>query len=48
MMIGVPFSFAKTKKLIAPAKINPPTHHKQYYRSKCGYYRSSGSCIRRI
>lgn len=48
MMVGVPISFAKNKKLIAPAKTTAPTQHKQYYKSKCGYYRSSGSGIRRI
>ncbi len=46
MMVGVPFSFAKTKKLIAPAKTIAPTHHKQYNRGKCGYYRSG--CVRKI
>ena len=50
MMVGVPFSLAKTKKLIAPAKTFAPTHHhRQYYRSKCsGYYRSSESGVRKI
>ena len=47
MMVGVPFSFAKNKKLIAPVKTTTPTQHKEYYRSKCGSYRSSG-CVRKI
>jgi hypothetical protein len=47
MMVGVPFSLAKNKKLIAPAKTTTPTQHKEYYRSRCGSYRSSG-CVRRI
>ena len=50
VMLGVPFSLAKTKKLIAPAKTFVPTHHhRQYYKSKCGgYYRSSESGVRKI
>lgn len=47
MMVGVPFSFTKNKKLIAPAKTTSPTPHKEYYKSRCGSYRSSG-CVRKI
>ncbi len=45
MTVGVPFSFSKEKKAIAPVKISKPTEHQQY-RSKCGSYR--GSCTRKI
>lgn len=47
MMIGVPFSFSKTKKIASvPAKTNTMTQQKQEYKRKCGSYQ--GRCIRRI
>lgn len=48
MMVGVPFSFSKNKKLIAPVKTTAPLHYKQYHKSKCGYYRSSANGVRKI
>ena len=47
MMVGIPFSLTKTKKII-PVKTVTPTHYRQHFKSKCGYSRISGSSIRKI
>ena len=46
MMVGVPFSFSKNKKAIAPVQATKAPEQKQSYKSKCGSY--SGRCIRKI
>ena len=46
MTVGVPFSFSKNKKTIAPVKTTKAPEQKQYNRSRCGSY--SGRCIRKI
>ncbi len=47
MMVGVPFSFSKTRKAIAPVKPTMTPEQKQYYKSKCGGSYRSG-CTRKI
>lgn len=47
MLIGVPFSFSKTRKAIAPVKPTMAPEQKQNYKSKCGGYYRSG-CTRKI